>query len=110
MEDELLPEEEGDDELPEDPTLLLSQLEQLSLQAGPATALLQVGQNWLQGRTSADAVRERLAQLEVQLQDQAEDPLVSSQLDRLEEGLKDGLNDQVLYALLGLGTQLKPSF
>lgn len=108
MEDELLPEEEGDDELPEDQNLLLSQLQQLSLQAGPVAALLKVGQNWLQGNSSADEVRQRLTQLEIQLQDRCEDPLVSSQLDRIEEGLKDGLNDQVLYALLGLGTQLKP--
>lgn len=107
-EEELLPVEEGDDEAPEDPSLLLAQLEKLCLQQGPASALLQVGQNWLRGQSTAEEVRQSLAKLESQLPDQeANDPLLSSQMDRLDEALQDGLNDQVLYALLGLGTQLK---
>lgn len=107
-EEELLPPQEEDDNEPEDRDLLLVQLQTLSSQSGPASSLLRAGHGWLQGTSSSADLRARVAEFESGLSEDPEDPLLVSQLDRLEEGLEGGLSDQVLYALLGLGFQLKP--
>lgn len=104
-EEEILPSQEEDDGLSEDRDSLMAQLQQLA-QAGPAAALLQAGKGWLEGRLGGEEVARRAAELEGTLE---EDPLLSSQFERLEEGLRDGQQDQVLYALLGLGCELNPS-
>jgi len=106
--EEELPVEQGDDELPEDRNLLLEQLQNLSLGEGAVASLLRIGHGFLQGTADAQAVRTQAAQLESQLDGELDDPLLLSQFDRLEEGLGSNLPDQVLYALLGLGCQLKP--
>lgn len=97
--EELLPEEHEDDGRLEDRDLLLQQLHSLAARPGPLAALLQAGQGWLRGEVSPAVVRNHAADLEADLED---DPLLSSQLDRLEEGLAGNEPDQVLYALLGL--------
>lgn len=106
--DEVLPEQEEDDNEPEDRNLLLEQLKALGSQAGPASSLLRAGHNWLQGAGSSSELKARADEFEAGLEEDLDDPLLLSQLDRLEEGLEGGLQDQVLYALLGLGSQVKP--
>lgn len=101
------PQEEDDDE-PEDRNLLLEQLKALGSHAGPASSLLRAGHNWLQGNLSNSELKARAEEFESGLDEDLDDPLLLSQLDRLEEGLESGLPDQVLYALLGLGSQVKP--
>ena len=108
MEEELLPQQQEDDNQPEDRNLLLEQLLTLGSQSGPAANLLRAGHGWLQGTLSSADLKARAAEFESGLDQELDDPLVSSQLDRLEEGLDGGLPDQVLYALLGLGFQVKP--
>ncbi|MBN9416849.1 hypothetical protein ABS71_22490 [bacterium SCN 62-11] len=107
-EEEVLPQQEEDDNLAEDRNLLLEQLQAMSSQAGPASSLLRAGHNWLQGNLSNSELKARADEFESGLPEDVEDPLLLSQLDRLEEGLESGLSDQVLYALLGLGSQVKP--
>ena len=106
-EDEVLPQQQEDDGQPEDRQLLLAQLKQLGGQPGPASLLLQAGYAWLQGNQDSGALLQRADELEPQLQTQLEDPILSSQWDRLHEGLESQESDQVLYALLGLAYQLK---
>ena len=108
MEEELLPQQQEDDGEPEDRDLLLQQLQTLSSQSGPAANLLRAGHGWLQGTLSSVDLKARAAEFESGLDQDLDDPLLISQLDRLDEGLDGGLSDQVLYALLGLGFQLKP--
>ncbi len=103
--EEYLPPQEADDEEPEDPAALLDYLRQLSQQGSPVQALLLAGQRYLEGGGSAQEVEQRLLEVEPDLPD---DPLLHSQLDRLQDGLSDGANDQVLYALLGVASQLSP--
>ncbi len=105
---ELLPEQEEDDNEPEDRNLLLEQLKALASQAGPASSLLRAGHNWLEGKLSNSELKARADEFESALDENLDDPLLLSQLDRLEEGLEGSLPDQVLYALLGLGSQVKP--
>jgi hypothetical protein len=107
-EEEFLPDQEEDDNQPEDRNLLLEQLQALGSQAGPASSLLRAGHNWLQGQGSSSDLKARAAEFEAGLDEELDDPLLVSQLDRLEESLESGLQDQVLYALLGLGSQVKP--
>lgn len=107
-EEEVLPQQEEDDNEPEDRNLLLEQLKSLASHTGPASSLLRAGHNWLQGAGSSTELKARAADFESGLDEELDDPLLLSQLDRLEEGLEGGLPDQVLYALLGLGSQLKP--
>jgi len=108
QEEEVLPQQEEDDNEPEDRNLLLEQLKSLGSQAGPAASLLRAGHNWLQGTGSSSELKARAAEFESGLDEDLDDPLLLSQLDRLDEGLEGGLPDQVLYALLGLGSQVKP--
>lgn len=103
-----LPDQEEDDNEPEARNLLLEQLKALGSQAGPASSLLRAGHNWLQGNLSNAELKARADEFESGLDEDLDDPLVTTQLDRLEEGLEGGLPDQVLYALLGLGSQVKP--
>lgn len=103
-EEEELPAQEEDDDEPEDRNLLLEQLKSLSSRSGPASDLMQAGHKWLEGIGSSSELKARLAEFESGLKEEP-DPLVLSQLDRLEEALQDGLPDQVLYALLGLGCE-----
>ncbi|MBS2040527.1 hypothetical protein JST97_36410 [bacterium] len=106
MEDEeLLPQQEADDNQPEDRNQLLEQLKDLSSRPGPAALLLRAGHGWLQGTLSTPDLRARAAEFEANLQADLDDPLLISQLDRLEEGLDGELEDEVLYALLGLAYQ-----
>lgn len=105
--DETLPQQQEDDGAPEDRDQLLDQLKSLSTQAGPAAALLQVGYAWLQGAGEKAAVLNQAESLEARLEAELDDPMLVSQLDRLQEGLGDDVPDEVLYALLGLGYQLK---
>ena len=104
-EEELLPQQEGDDNQPEDRNQLLEQLASLSAQPGPAAALLRAGQSWLRGSLSSPDLRARAAEFEANLKADVDDPLLISQLDRLEEGLEGDLPDEVLYALRGLAYQ-----
>ena len=106
--EELLPDQESDEGEPEDRDALLQQLQNLSHQLGPASSLFQAGRGWLDGTVEAEEVRKQAAELEGQLQEMKDDPLVSSQFDRLDDALAENLTDQVIYALLGLGAQLKP--
>ena len=103
--EEYLPPQEADDEEPEDPAALLAYLRELVQQPGAAQPLLLAGQRFLDGAGSAAEVEQRLLEVEPQLPD---DPLLHSQLDRLQDGLSDGQKDQVLYALLGVASQLTP--
>lgn len=107
-EEEFLPDQEEDDNQPEDRNLLLEQLQALGSQAGPASNLLRAGHNWLLGQGSSSDLKASAAEFEAALDEELDDPLLVSQLDRLEESLESGLQDQVLYALLGLGSQVKP--
>lgn len=107
-EEELLPEQEEDDNQPEDRNLLLEQLKALGSHAGPASSLLRAGHQWLQGSLSNAELKARADEFESGLDEDLDDPLLITQLDRLEEGMEGGLPDQVLYALLGLGAQVKP--
>ncbi len=107
-EEEFLPDQEEDDNEPEDRNLLLDQLKALGSNAGPASSLLRAGHNWLQGNLSNSELKATADEFEAGLDEDLDDPLLVTQLDRLEEGLESGLPDQVLYALLGLGSQVKP--
>lgn len=97
--EEFLPEQGEDDGREEDRSLLLQQLDTVASRPGPLAGLLQAGRGWLKGETSPAVVRGHASDLEADLED---DPMMASQLDRLEEGLAGNEPDQVLYALLGL--------
>ncbi|MBT9584658.1 hypothetical protein IV102_15045 [bacterium] len=105
--DETLPQQQEDDGSPEDRDQLLEQLKCLGTEAGPAAALLQVGYAWLQGTGDKAAVFSQAESLEARLEAELNDPMLVSQLDRLQDGLGDDIPNEVLYALLGLGYQLK---
>jgi hypothetical protein len=106
-EEEALPQQQEDDGDPEDRGLLLEQLRQLGAQPGAAAALFQAGYDWLQGGPNKANVVIRAEELEVELEGELDNPLLVSQFDRLQDGLADDQADEVLYALLGLGYQLK---
>jgi hypothetical protein len=101
--EELPPDQEEDDGSPEDREVLFAQLEQLA-QNGPSADLFQVGLAWLHQQAESADLLTRAAALEAQVN--LDDPLVSSQLDRLEEAVSEEDSDQVLYALLSLGSVL----
>lgn len=103
--EEYLPLQEADDEEPEDPAALMDYLRRSSQQGGPAQPLLLAGERYLAGAAGADEVEQRLLEVEPHLPD---DPLLHSQLDRLQEGLSEGAQEQVLYALVGVAAQLNP--